>query len=127
MRNENTGLSVHLRENTAEGRHALWMDMAVLAVFAAGLSLICAEVLPSSGLSWWGFFLPVLVIGIILLNLYNAKFGRWVLPAGLAAVVLISLIGRKAVMGGLGVLGDDLLQLYTKRFGKVTLGFVKLI
>ncbi|MBQ6602400.1 MAG: hypothetical protein IJH99_03245 [Eubacterium sp.] len=123
MKNEALGLTVSLRKDGGNERGGFWTGLVILALFAAGLAFVCAEALPSANLPWAVYFLLILVCGFVLLVLYQTNFGRWVLPAGLGIVPAVCLIFHRRVLGGLGVLGDDLLQLYTKRTGRLTLGF----
>ena len=125
MKERNPGLTISPQREKGGGQERpLIMQMAVLALFLAGFTLVMKDALPSAAAAWPVYYLPVLAAGIVLLFLYNASFGRLVLPAGLAAVLVFSLICRRQVTAGLGTIGGDLLQLYTGKTGRVTLDFV---
>ena len=123
MKKETNGLQLQLKKQAESKRHPFWLDALCLALLNCGGALILTNVCPSVTFPWWGCALTTTVLGLGLLVLYTQRFGGWVLPAGILALLLFCLPLYRYVLEGQYVLANDVQGKIVARTGRILLDF----
>ena len=123
MEKKSNGLQLQLKKQNGNPKHPFWLDALCLALLNSGGALIFTSVCLSVTLPWWGSALITTALGLGLLWLYGQRFGGWVLPAGILALLLFCLPLYRYVLEGLYVLVNDVQGKIVARTGRILLDF----
>lgn len=121
MEKKSNGLQLQLKKQNGNPKHPFWLDALCLALLNSGGALMFTSVCPSVTLPWWGCALITTALGLGLLWLYGQRFGGWVLPAGILALLLLCLPMHRYVLEGLYVLANDVQDQIVAQTGRILL------
>lgn len=103
--------------------HSVAAGIPVHFLLFAGLALTGKAWFPDIGLPWWVLWLGMgLFSGLLSLLRLTGK-GKWVHMGVPIAVLVLCLVLRRFIAGGMALLGNDLLAQLTRRTGRIYLDF----
>lgn len=92
-------------------------------LWSAGFIKMIFSAFPTISNQWWMYALGACVIIGIFSKLFRTRYRQWILPAAGVFCLLLILLGRKAVMNGFGILGNDLFKTMTGKTGTIYLSY----
>ncbi len=117
------GLNISPKKTKENACRWNWMEWIACQLLLTGLIGTMCSGFPSIAGIWGGFAAGSLLIGFLFAGLFQTKYRKWIVPVGLLFSLAVTISSLSTVINGIGLLGNDVLDLLTGKQGNIYLSY----